>query len=54
MLKRNLPKQSIKGSIIELFKTDIIHNILEKYNCSGKCILILDEKSSHLISNYFQ
>ena len=53
MLKRNLPKQSLKGSIIELFKTDIIQNILEKYNCSGKCILILDEKSSHLISNYF-
>ena len=53
MLKRNIPKQSLKGSIIELFKTDIIQNILEKYNCSGKCILILDEKSSHLISNYF-
>ena len=53
MLKRNLPKKSIKGSIIELFKTDIIQNILEKYNCSGKCLLILDEKSSHIISNYF-
>ena len=53
MLKRNLPKQSLKGSIIELFKTDIIQKILNNYNCSGKCLLILDERSSHLISNYF-
>ena len=53
MIKRNVPKQSLKGSIIELFKTDIIHNILEDYNCSRKCLLILDEKSSHIISNYF-
>ena len=53
MLKRNLPKQSLKGSIIELFKTDIIQKILNSYNCSGKCLLILDERSSHIISNYF-
>ena len=53
MLKRNLPKQSLKGSIIELFKTDIIQKILNNYNCLGKCLLILDERSSHLISNYF-
>ena len=53
MLKRSLPKQCLKGSINELFQTDIIKNILEKYNCSGKCIIILDEKSSHLISTYF-
>ena len=53
MLKRPLPKRCLKGSINELFQTDIIHNILEKYNCQGKCLLILDEKSSHLISNYF-
>ena len=53
MLKRPIPKQCLKGSINELFLTDIIHNILEKYNCSGKCIIILDEKSSHLISTYF-
>ena len=53
MLKGNLPKYSLKGSVIELFKTDIIQEILENYNASGKCILILDEKSSHIISNYF-
>ena len=53
MLKRPIPKQCLKGSINELFLTDIIHNIIEKYNCSGKCIIILDEKSSHLISTYF-
>ena len=53
MLNRKLSKKSLKGSIIELFQTEIIHYILEKYNCSGKCILILDEKSSHIISNYF-
>ena len=53
MLKKNLPSQSLKGSIIDLFQSDIIQNIIESYNCSGKCVLILDEKSSHLISNYF-
>ena len=53
MLKRPIPKQCLKGSINELFLTDIIHNIIEKYNCSGKCIIILDEKSSHLISTYY-
>ena len=53
MLKRNISKKTLKGSIIELFQTDIIHEILERYNCSGKCLLILDERSSHLISNYF-
>ena len=53
MLKGNLPKYSLKGSVIELFKTYIIQEIIEKYNASGKCILILDEKSSHIISNYF-
>ena len=53
MLKRNISKNTLKGSIIELFQTDIVHEILERYNCSGKCLLILDERSSHLISNYF-
>ena len=53
MLKKNLPKQSLKGSILDLFTSDIIQDILESYNCSGQCLLILDEKSSHLISNYF-
>ena len=53
MLKRNISKKTLKGSIIELFQTDIIHEILERYNCSEKCFLILDERSSHLISNYF-
>ena len=53
MLKKNLPSQSLKGSIIDLFQSDIIQNIIESYNCSGKCVLILDEKSAHLISNYF-
>ena len=53
MLKRNISKKTLKGSIIELFQSDIIHEILERYNCSGKCLLILDERSSHLISNYF-
>jgi hypothetical protein len=52
-MQKNLPIQSLKGSVIRLFKTDIIQYILDKYNSSGKCILILDEKSSHLISNYF-
>ena len=51
--KKNLPNNSLKGSVINLFKSDIIQDIIESYNCSGKCILILDEKSSHLISNYF-
>ena len=53
MLKKNLPRQSLKGCIIDLFISDIIQDIIESYNCTGKCILILDEKSSHLISNYF-
>ena len=53
MLKKNLPTQSLKGSIIDLFQSDIIQDIIESYDCSGKCVLILDEKSSHLISNYF-
>ena len=53
MNKKNLPKQSLKGSILDLFTSDIIQDILESYNCSGQCLLILDEKSSHLISNYF-
>ena len=53
MLKGNLPKYSLKGRLVELFKTDIIQEILEKYQASGKCILILDEKNSHIISNYF-
>ena len=53
MIKKNLPKQSLKGSILDLFTSDIIQDILESYNCSGQCLLILDEKSSHLISNYF-
>ena len=53
MLKKTLPQYSLKGSIIDLFTSDIIQDIIESYNCSGKCILILDEKSSHLISNYF-
>ena len=53
MLKKALPQYSLKGSIIDLFTSDIIQDIIESYNCSGKCILILDEKSSHLISNYF-
>ena len=53
MLKKNLPKQSLKGSILDLFTSDIIQDILDSYNCSGQCLLILDEKSSHLISNYF-
>ena len=53
MLRKNLPKQSLKGSILDLFTSDIIQDILESYNCSGQCLLILDEKSSHLISNYF-
>ena len=30
-MKRNLLKYSLKGSIIELFKTDIIQEILDKY-----------------------
>ena len=41
MIKGILPKYSLKGSIIELFKTDIIQEILEQYQASGKCILIL-------------
>ena len=53
MLNKNLPKQSLKGSILDLFTSDIIQDILETYSCSGQCVLILDEKSSHLISNYF-
>ena len=53
MHKKNLPKQSLKGSILDLFTSDIIQDILESYNCSEQCVLILDEKSSHLISNYF-
>ena len=53
MLKKNLPTQSLKGSIIDLFQSDIVQDIIESYDCSGKCVLILDEKSSHLISNYF-
>ena len=53
MMKKNIPKQSLKGSIIELFTTDIVQEIIETHACSGKCVLILDEKSSHLISNYF-
>ena len=53
MINRNLPRQSLKGSIIELFRNDIINNILERYQAKGKCILILDERSSHLISTYF-
>ena len=53
MKKKNLPKQSLKGSILDLFTSDIIQDILESYNCSEQCVLILDEKSSHLISNYF-
>ena len=53
LLKNNLPRHSLKGSIIELFQSDIVQDILESYNCEGKCVLILDEKSSHLISNYF-
>ena len=53
MLNKNLPKQSLKGSILDLFTSDIIQDILESYSCSGQCVLILDEKSSHLISNYF-
>ena len=53
MLNRKVPKKSLKGSVLELFQNEIFHYILEKYNCSGKCLLILDEKSSHLISNYF-
>ena len=53
MIKKSLPKQSLKGSILDLFTSDIIQDILESYNCSGQCLLILDEKSSHLISNYF-
>ncbi len=46
MIKGILPKYTLKGSIIELFKTDIIQKILDKYQTSGKCkyILILDEK----------
>ena len=51
--KKNLPNNSLKGSVINLFKSDIVQDIIESYNCPGKCILILDEKSSHLISNYF-
>ena len=53
MLNSKISKKSLKGSIIDLFQTQIIHYILEKYNCSGKCLLILDEKSSHIISKYF-
>ena len=53
MQKKNLPKQSLKGGILDLFTSDIIQDILESYNCSEQCVLILDEKSSHLISNYF-
>ena len=53
MFKKNLPRHSLKGSIIDLFSSDIIQDIIESYNCSGNCVLILDEKSSHLISNYF-
>ena len=53
MQKKNLPKQSLKGSILDIFTSDIIQDILESYNCSEQCVLILDEKSSHLISNYF-
>ena len=53
MQKKNLPKQSLKGRILDLFTSDIIQDILESYNCSEQCVLILDEKSSHLISNYF-
>jgi hypothetical protein len=53
MFKKNLSRHSLKGSIIDLFSSDIIQDIIESYNCSGNCVLILDEKSSHLISNYF-
>ena len=42
MLKKNLPAQSLKGSIIDFFQSDIIQDIIESYNCSGKCVLILD------------
>ena len=53
MLNRNLPKHSLKGNIIDLFKIDIIQDILDQYHVKGRCILILDEQSSHLISKYF-
>ena len=52
MLYNKLEENSLKKSTIELFKKEMIEEIINTYNLNCKCLLIMDNISSKLISNY--
>ena len=52
MYNASLPKLSLKYQTINIFKSQIIQNTLDKFKCAGKAILILDSVASELISKY--
>ena len=52
MLYNKLEENSLKKSTIDLFKKEMIEEIINSYNLNCKCLLIMDNISSKLISNY--
>ena len=47
-----LPFNSLKKQTIDLFKIDMISNILDTYKINCKCLLIMDNTASKIISKY--
>ena len=52
MIFNNLSENSLKKKTIDLFKKEILENTINLYQLHCKCILILDNTSSKLISKY--
>ena len=52
MIYNNLEKNSLKKKTIDLFKKEMIKDVITNYNLNCKCLLIMDNISSIIISKY--
>ena len=52
MIYNNLEENSLKKKTIELFEKEMLKDIITSYNLNCKCLLIMDNISSKLISKY--
>jgi hypothetical protein len=52
MIYNNLEKNSLKKKTIDLFKKEMIKDVITNYNLNCKCLLIMDNISSKIISKY--
>ena len=54
MIYNKLEENSLQMRTIDLFKKEMIQDVIDNYQLHCKCLLIMDNISSKLISNYIK